>query len=132
PAPFGPIRPSISPRSIVNDTPSSATTPPNRTSTSRTETSGAAARPIRGSSAATVETADTVKDRPASNRGTGRRGVASLAYPLAFPLLVLVLIVLFFSVLFLIAFFCIVLFLLFLVTRDLSGRRGRPRRCAPG
>src|SRR5277367_5586202 len=40
PEPFGPIRPQISPRPTEYDTPSSATTPPNRTATSRMDSSG--------------------------------------------------------------------------------------------
>src|SRR6267142_1499245 len=44
PEPLGPIRPQISPRPTSNDTPSSATTPPNRTATSRMDNSGS--RPV--------------------------------------------------------------------------------------
>src|SRR5690242_3323224 len=55
---------------MVNDTPSSATTPPKRTSTSRTATSGAAVRPVDRSGAATVETADMVA--PSACRLLGR------------------------------------------------------------
>ncbi len=39
PAPFGPIRPATTPRSTLKETPSSATMPPNRNVTSRTESS---------------------------------------------------------------------------------------------
>ena len=39
PAPFGPIRPATTPRSTSKETPSSATMPPNRNVTSRTESS---------------------------------------------------------------------------------------------
>ena len=39
PAPFGPISPEICPSSTSNDTPSSATMPPKRSVTSRTERS---------------------------------------------------------------------------------------------
>src|SRR6478736_2067041 len=39
PAPFGPMSPRISPRRISNDTPSRATTPPNRSVTSSRESS---------------------------------------------------------------------------------------------
>src|SRR5277367_1140872 len=40
PEPFGPIRPQISPRPTVNDTPSSATTPPNRMATLLMDSNG--------------------------------------------------------------------------------------------
>ena len=43
PAPFGPIRPQIWPRATSRETPSSATMPPNRTVTSRTERSACSA-----------------------------------------------------------------------------------------
>src|SRR3546814_11586052 len=46
PAPFGPMRPAIAPRRTPNETPSSATIPPNVTRTPPTSSSGTAAAVI--------------------------------------------------------------------------------------
>src|SRR6476661_457221 len=47
PAPFGPMRPQICPRSIVKERSSRATMPPNRTDTSETSSTGTSRSPKR-------------------------------------------------------------------------------------
>src|SRR2546421_1838392 len=79
PAPFGPISPTISPSAAVNDTRSSATTPPNRLVTFSTERSAIGGSTLKRSGSA--QNCGEAREASAQARARGRGARARRLHP---------------------------------------------------